>query len=104
MVIDTLRWNQAMSAQHNPDTYYQILIAGRLGERWIDWFEGMDITHNEQGNTVLIGPVADQSELQGILSTIGTLNLTLVSVAQIDAESHKDTQSNQEEDTLSDWW
>ena len=91
-----------MSAQHDPDTYYQILIKGRLGERWADWFEGMDITHNEQGATVLTGLIADQSELHGILSTIGMLNMTLISVTQIDVSSSKEPQTNQDADTLSD--
>ncbi len=83
-----------MSTQHDLDTTYQILIEGQLGERWADWFEGMDISHNEQGSTVLTGLVADQAELQGILATIGMLNMTLISVAQIDATSGKESQTS----------
>ncbi len=90
-----------MSAHHDPDIHYQILIAEQIGERWADWFEGMDISHNKQGATVLTGPVADQSELQGILSTIGTLNMTLISVTQIDMKSSKESQTNQDEEALS---
>ncbi len=90
-----------MSAHYDPDTYYQILIAEQIGERWADWFEGMDVSHNEEGVTVLTGPVADQSELQGILSTIGTLNMTLISVTQLDVKSSKESQTNQDEEALS---
>ncbi len=88
----------SMPTKHDPDTYYQILIAERLGERWADWFEGMDISQNEQGFTVLAGSIADQPELQGILSTIGMLNMTLISVTQIDATSGQKSQTNQDED------
>ncbi|MCP4361276.1 MAG: hypothetical protein GY796_24980, partial [Chloroflexi bacterium] len=84
------------------DTTYQILIEGQLGERWADWFEGMDISHNEQGSTVLTGLVADQAELQGILATIGMLNMTLISVTQINVKSSKASQTNQDEGMLSD--
>ncbi len=91
-----------MSAEHDPDTYYQIVTKGRLGKRWADWFEGIEITHNEQGDTILTGPVADQSELQGILPAIGILNMTLISVTQIDVNSVTEPQTNQDTDALSD--
>ncbi len=91
-----------MSTQYNLDTTYQILIEGQIGERWADWFEGMDISHNEQGFTVLTGLVADQAELQGILATIGMLNMTLISVTQINVKSSKASQTNQDEGMLSD--
>ncbi len=87
-----------MSTQHDLDTTYQILIEGQIGERWADWFEGMDISYNEQGFTVLTGLVADQAELQGILATIGMLNMTLISVTQINAPSSKELQTSQDED------
>ena len=91
-----------MSTQHDSDTTYQILIAGQLGERWADWFEGMDISHTEQGFTVLTGLVTDQAELQGVLSTIGMLNMTLISVAQIDVKLNKGLQTNQDKGALSE--
>ena len=77
-----------MSAHRKPDTYYQIEIKGQLSEDWVDWFEGMAVTHPDPGITVLTGPVADQSQLHGILSTIGMLNVTLISVTQIDVKSN----------------
>lgn len=86
-----------MSAQDNPGTYYQILIGGRLDERGQEWFEGMDINYNEQGFTVLTGLVADQSQLQGILATIGMLNMTLISVTQVDPKSDQESQTNSDE-------
>ena len=92
-----------MSAQDDPGTYYQILIVGRLGERGQEWFDGMDINHNEQGFTVLTGSVADQSQLQGILATIGMLNMTLISVTQVDVKSGQESQTNPNEDDPPDW-
>ena len=71
-----------MATQSDQATYC-ILIKERLGVRWSEWFEGMDITFAEGGNTVLTGPVVDQAALQGILSKIGILNMTLISVTQI---------------------
>ncbi len=91
-----------MSTQHDSNTTYQILIEGQIGTCWADWFEGMDISHNEQGFTVLTGLVADQAELQGILSTIGMLNMTLISVAQIDVKSTRESQTILDEKALSD--
>ena len=73
-----------MSTNPNPGICYQILIKEHLDGRWADWFEGLDITHTKQGATILTGLIADQSELQGILSTIGMLNMTLISVIQVD--------------------
>ena len=64
--------------------HYQIMIKGRLDESWAEWFEEMEISHDEQGNTILGGEITDQAELQGILSRIGMLNMTLLSVSQID--------------------
>lgn len=45
----------------------------------MDWFDNLDITH-EKGNTVLTGPVIDQSALHGLLNRIRDFNLTLISV------------------------
>jgi len=85
-----------MAVQHDPNIAYQILIAEQFSEHWADWFEGMDISHNQQGNTILTGQVIDQPALQGILSTIGLLNMTLISVTQIDIKPSKASQTNEE--------
>jgi len=62
---------------------YEIRIEGELSDRWSDWFEGLSI-HNEPGSeTVLSGPIIDQSALFGVLFKIHALHLVLVSVARI---------------------
>jgi uncharacterized protein DUF6326 len=63
--------------------YYEIRIKGYLSPQWIDWFEGLTITLEEDGNTLLTGPVADQAALHGLLKKVRDLGMSLVSVNQI---------------------
>jgi hypothetical protein len=63
---------------------YEIRIRDRLDEDWSEWFGAMTLTHNRQGQTILSGPVADQAALHGLLSRISDLNLTLISVVQVE--------------------
>lgn len=60
--------------------HYEIRVKGHLAPRWADWFDGMTLTARNDGTTVIHGPVADQSELQGLLRTISDIGLTLVSL------------------------
>jgi hypothetical protein len=59
---------------------YQIRVKGYLDNSWSDWFEGLSMTHEEDGTTVLTGPVADQPALHGLLIKIRDLGLPLISV------------------------
>ncbi len=63
--------------------FYEIRIAGHLDAHWADWFDGMSITLEEDGTTLLSGPVPDQPALYGILRRVRDLGLPLVSVNQI---------------------
>jgi hypothetical protein len=62
---------------------YQIRIEGRLGQQWMDWFDGLTITQEEDGDTLLTGPVADQAALFGLLKKVRDLGLPLVSVKRV---------------------
>jgi hypothetical protein len=62
---------------------YQIRINGHLGREWTDWFEGLTITLEEDGDTLLTGPVVDQAALHGLLKKVRDLGLPLVSVIQV---------------------
>lgn len=73
-------------------TVYHILIKGHLGTEWAEWFDGMTITYIEH-NTLLSGVIVDQASLQSILSRIGSLNLTLVSVNQSESKSDDEPKS-----------
>jgi hypothetical protein len=61
-------------------THYEIRVKGHLSLRWSEWFDGMAIRHEPNGETTLYGPVADQAALFGVLIKIHNLNLPLVSV------------------------
>lgn len=59
---------------------YEIKLMGHLGPQWADWFDGMTITLEENGITVLCGPVVDQAALYGLLKKTRDLGLPLLSV------------------------
>jgi len=67
----------------NQPMVYQIRIKGHLGPQWKDWFDGMTMTLEENGETLLTGPVADQPALHGLLKKVRDLGMKLVSVNQI---------------------
>jgi len=73
---------------HDPDVpkIFQIKIKGHLGQQWAGWFDGLTITLEEDGNTLLGGPIADQSALHGILKKIRDLGMPLLSVNTIDPD------------------
>ncbi len=61
---------------------YSIRIRGHLDSRWSGWFDGMTVTLQEDGTTILAGPVADQAALHGLLRKVRDLGLQLVAVCQ----------------------
>jgi len=63
----------------------EIKIKGRLEKRWREWFEGLTFTHENDGSTTLSGPLPDQAALHSILLKIRDMNLTLISVTQIES-------------------
>ena len=63
---------------------YQIRIKGHLGHQWTDWFEGLTITLEEDGDTLLTGPVVDQAALHGLLKKVRDLGMPLVSVSPVE--------------------
>jgi hypothetical protein len=70
--------------RHNNAYVYEIRVQGHLGDHWCTWFDGLTLTHKQDGMTVLAGPVVDQAELHGILAKICDLGLPLISVVCVE--------------------
>ena len=62
--------------------HYQITVKGALDDAWSDWFDGLTITHDADGDTTLEGAVRDQTALYGLIAKARDLGLTLVAVKQ----------------------
>ena len=66
-----------------PPTIYEIRVAGHLSPQWVDWFEGLTVLLEADGNTLLSGAVADQASLHGLLKKIRDLGMILISVNRV---------------------
>jgi hypothetical protein len=76
-----------MSDRLEPDqpTIYQIRIKGHLSQQWTDWFVGLTITLEENGDTLLTGPVVDQPALHGLLKRVRDLGMPLLTVNRLES-------------------
>jgi hypothetical protein len=74
---------KSMRAGGQPTTY-QIRIKGHLDQQWVAWFEGLTLTGEGDGNTLLRGPVVDQTALHGLLRKVRDLGMPLLSVTADD--------------------
>lgn len=63
---------------------YQIRVRGHIGPQWTDWFEGLTIALEDNGDTLLSGPVVDQAALHGLLRKVRDLGMPMVSVIQVE--------------------
>jgi hypothetical protein len=68
------------TASSEPPARYEIRVRGVLDSQWSTWFEGLTITTDEPGQTLIAGPVTDQAALHGLLARIRDLGLPLLSV------------------------
>ena len=62
---------------------YRIRVKGHLGPHWSDWFGGLAITLEDNGETLLTGPVVDQAALHGLIKKVRDLGMPLVSVVSV---------------------
>jgi hypothetical protein len=62
---------------------YRIRVKGHLGPQWTDWFGGMTITLEDDGETLLTGPVVDQAALHGLLGKVRDLGMPLISATRL---------------------
>ncbi len=78
---------QTFDEKHNQHQCYEIRLKGHLDDQWTEWFEGLTITLEEDGDTLLTGPVVDQAALHGLLKKMRDLGLPLVSVNPVEPGS-----------------
>lgn len=64
--------------------YYEIRVKGHLDLSWADWFDGMTIIHQDNGETLLAGTLVDQAALHGMLHKVSDLGIPLISVNPIE--------------------
>ena len=73
---------------------YQIRVKGHLSQKWTDWFGGLSIAVDEDGDTILTGPVADQAALHGLLKKVRNLGMPLLSVIGIETDQPDEPEAN----------
>jgi hypothetical protein len=74
----------ALPEHHDESGLYEIRLKGHLNDRWAEWFEGLTITLEDNGDTLLTGPVIDQAALHGLLKKVRDLGMPLVSVRHLE--------------------
>ena len=72
---------------------YEIRLKGHLETRWAKWFDGLTITLEENGNTLLSGPVVDQAALHGLLKKVRDVGLPLLSVNSVEPDTEGGSQN-----------
>lgn len=74
----------ASTDRHEGPGLYEIRIEGHLDHRWAGWFDGLTLTLEDNGDTLLTGPVVDQAALHGLLRKVRDLGMPLVSVRRVE--------------------
>ncbi len=69
--------------QHEPGRY-EIRLKGHLAARWAAWFDGLSLSHESDGTTIIHGPVVDQAALHGLLQKVRDVGLPLISVIHVE--------------------
>jgi len=72
---------------------YRITIKGHLDSEWSDWFDGLTITLVDTGETILSGPIVDQTALHGVLIKVRDLGLPLLSLTRIEMDGENESNS-----------
>jgi hypothetical protein len=68
---------------HSGGGFFEIQVRGHLDSKWSDWLEGMEVKLFDNGDMLLSGTIVDQAALMGVLNKLNRLNLTLLSVSQV---------------------
>jgi hypothetical protein len=78
-----MSYKRTQKTDPNQPLVYQIRLEGHLGHQWTDWFGGVTITLEDNGDTLLDCPVVDQAALYGLLKKVRDLGIPLVSVIRV---------------------
>ena len=89
---------QTFDKKHNQQQCYEIRLKGHLDDRWADSFDGLTITLEEDGDTLLTGPVVDQAALHGLLKKVRDLGMPLVSVNRVQFNETHSYRSKKEKE------
>ena len=81
-----------MESEHVRQEVYQIVVKGHLDSEWSEWFDGLTITLVGNGETILSGPIVDQTALHGVLIKIRDLGLPLLSLTH--TETGRENEPN----------
>jgi hypothetical protein len=65
---------------------YELRVKGILDPSWSAWFDGLQVTSDDHGQTIIVGPVIDQAALHSLLAKVRDLGLELTSVRRIDPD------------------
>lgn len=75
--------NKGMLPTAGQGEFFEIHVKGHLDESWSDWLEGLEVKLVDNGEMILLGHIGDQAALMGILNKLNGLNLTLLSVSEV---------------------
>jgi hypothetical protein len=75
-----------IEGSHHDAGRYEIRVEGHLDTRWAAWFEGLSLSLESDGTTILSGPVADQAALHGLLQRVRDIGLPLLSVIHVEPD------------------
>jgi hypothetical protein len=84
--------NDTRVSASGPDepAQYEIRLKGHIDSQWVDWFDGVTPTRQNDGTTILSGLLADQAALHGLLRKVGDLGMTLISINVIPSTTPQD--------------
>ena len=77
---------EAATGDHREARQYEIRLKGHLAPRWAAWFDGLSLSSEDDGTTIISGLVPDQAALHGLLQRVRDIGLPLVSVTQVEAD------------------
>jgi hypothetical protein len=69
--------------EYDKPAVYEIVVKGKLDTRWTRWFADLQVIYQPNGNSLLTGPIADQSSLYGVISRLRDLGIVLISVQRM---------------------